>query len=138
MTFIGHYMRKSPCNIVILRLLIRDRSVKFSRMVAAGVIGSVYWDPFHELISRHREDGLRDAVDLFMKDNLICKLRNDIIVFISVFIKITNTHRKNIIIYVIYRRNSKPHADLDIFSRTMQDIVDTHYPARKQVMCIHG
>ena len=37
-TFINHYMRKSPCNIVILILLTRDGSVKFSRMVAAGII----------------------------------------------------------------------------------------------------
>jgi len=38
MSFIGHYTRKSPHNRVILGLLTRDRSVKFSRMVAPGVI----------------------------------------------------------------------------------------------------
>jgi hypothetical protein len=45
-----------------------------------------------------------------------------------VFIEITNTHGNFLIIGVIYRPNSGPHADLDIFSRTiivtMQDIMD--------------
>ena len=43
MTFIGHYTRKSPCNTAILKLLTRDRSVKFSHMVAAGAVESVYY-----------------------------------------------------------------------------------------------
>ena len=34
--------RKSPCNIVILQRVTQDRSVKFSRMVAPGVIESFY------------------------------------------------------------------------------------------------
>ena len=41
-TCIGHYTRKSPGNTVILKLLTRDCSVKFSRMVAPGVIELVY------------------------------------------------------------------------------------------------
>ena len=41
-TFIGDYTRKSPCNTVILKLLTRDRSVKFSRMVEPGITQSVY------------------------------------------------------------------------------------------------
>jgi len=41
-TFIGHYMRKSACNTVILKLLTQDCSRKFSRMVAPGVNESVY------------------------------------------------------------------------------------------------
>ena len=84
---------------------------------------------YHNIISRCREDGPRGGVCLFIKENLIYKLRDDIGVFIphileSVFIEITNTHGKNLIIGVIYRPNSGPHADLDIFSRTMQDIMD--------------
>jgi len=85
---------------------------------------------YHNIISRHREEGPRGGVGLFIKNNLIYKLRDDISVFIphifeSVFIKITNTHGNNLIIGVIYRTNSGPHADLDIFSRTLQDIMDT-------------
>jgi len=85
---------------------------------------------YHNIISRHREDGPRGGVGLFIKDNLIYKLRDDISVFIphifnQFFIEITNAHGKNLIIGVIYRTNSGPHAHLDIFSRTMQDIMDT-------------
>ena len=62
---------------------------------------------YHDIISQHREDGPRDGVGLFIKDNLIYKIRDDISVFIphtfeSVFIEKTNTHGTNVVICVIY------------------------------------
>lgn len=85
---------------------------------------------YHNILSRCREDGPRGGVGLFIKENLVYKIRNDLGVFIphifeSIFIEITNTQGKNVIVGVVYRPNSGPHADLDIFSYTMQDIMDT-------------
>ena len=73
---------------------------------------------YNNIISRYREDEPRGGVGFFIKDDLTSKQRDGIEVFIphifeSVFIKITN------------RANSRSHAVPDIFSRTMQYIVDT-------------
>ena len=64
-TFIGNNTRKSPCSRVILRLLTQDRSVKFSHMVAIGVIESVYSTALTYVAwwvsadSIYRDDGIR-------------------------------------------------------------------------------
>ena len=52
------------------------------------------------IISGHREDEFRDGIGLFIKDNLIYTLIDDICVFNthiveSVFIEITDTHGKS-------------------------------------------
>ena len=66
---------------------------------------------------------------LFIKENIQYKIREDISVFIphifeSLFIEI-NTHEGNkSIIGVIYRPNTAPKADLDIFTTTLQDIMN--------------
>ena len=76
---------------------------------------------YHDLISRCREDGPRGGVGLFVKDKLNYTIRDDISVFIphvfeSVFIEIINKTERNLIVGVIYRPNTEPHADMDIFS----------------------
>ncbi len=85
---------------------------------------------YHELIARCRDDGPRGGVGLFMKDTLNYKIREDISVFIphifeSVFVEIINTKERNLIVGVIYRPNTEPRADLDIFSSNMEAIMDT-------------
>ena len=84
---------------------------------------------YQNIISRCREDGPRGGVGIFVKDNLVCHIRNDIGIFIphifeSIFIEISNTQGKHLIVGVVYRPNSGPHADLDIFSSTLHDIMD--------------
>ena len=63
---------------------------------------------YYNIISRHRYDRPRGGEDLFIKDNLIYKLRENISLFIphicdSLFIEIRNTHGTNLIRGVIYR-----------------------------------
>ena len=85
---------------------------------------------FHNLISRTRADSTRGGVGLFLKENLNFKIRNDLSVFIphvfeSLFIEIiTNSNLNNYIVGVIYRPNTQPRADIDIFTSTIYDIMD--------------
>ena len=84
---------------------------------------------YHDVLTRCRHNGHRGGVALFIKENIQYKIREDISVFIphifeSLFIEI-NTHEGNkSIIGVIYRPNSAPKADLDIFTTTLQDIMN--------------
>ena len=94
---------------------------------------------YHDLISRCREDGPRGGVGLFVKDKLNYTIRDDISVFIphvfeSVFIEIINKTERNLIVGVIYRPNTEPHADMDIFSSNIEDIMDTIQHEHKQCM----
>ena len=71
------------------------------------------------------------TVGLFVSENITFNVRDDLSVFIphifeSLFIEIgtsENNHDKNII-GLIYRPNTQPKADIDIFSSTLQDIMD--------------
>ena len=86
-------------------------------------------DGYHDLITRTRDDGFRGGVGIFIKENLNYIIREDIGVFIphvfeSIFIEIKNKNSKNILIGVIYRPNSQPKADIDIFSSTISDIMN--------------
>jgi hypothetical protein len=84
---------------------------------------------YNDLISRSRTSGSRGGVGLFINDNISYKIRDDISVFIphvfeSVFVEMESSS-KNMIIGVIYRPNTAPKADLDMFSTTLFDIMDT-------------
>lgn len=93
---------------------------------------------FHELITRTRDDDNRGGVGLFIKDNINFKVRDDLSVFIphvfeSIFIEISNGSNslsKNIV-GIIYRPNTQPRADIDIFSTTLYDIMDLINNERK-------
>ena len=85
-------------------------------------------DGYHKLISRCRWEGTRDGVGLFIKDTLNYTIREDISVFIpnvceTLFIEIINNGR-NVIVGVLYRPNSEPLADIDIFSNNLEEIMD--------------
>ncbi len=91
---------------------------------------------YHELISRCRDDGPRGGVGFFIRDNINFKIRDDLSVFTphifeSVFIEIMNKSGKNTIVGVVYRPNTEPHADLDIFQSTMFDIMSIVNGERK-------
>ena len=86
---------------------------------------------YTKLISRNRDDDSRGGVGLYVKDNINFTLRNDLSVFIphvfeSLFIEISSNSKScpNKIIGVIYRPNTQPRADLDIFTTTIRDIID--------------
>lgn len=84
---------------------------------------------YHELLTRCRPEGSRGGVGLFVKEHLNYKIREDLSVFIphvfeSIFIEIRSDHNKNVVVGVIYRPNSAPKADLDIFSTTIFEIME--------------
>ncbi len=96
---------------------------------------------YHELIARSRDDGPRGGVGLFIKQTLNYKIREDISVFIShifesLFIEIVNENERNMIVGVIYRPNTEPYADIDIFSSNMEEIMETIHSEGKT--CLIG
>ena len=92
---------------------------------------------YHNLISRCRDDGPRGGVGLFIRENINYKIRDDISVFLphifeSLFVEISYTGSKNIIVGVVYRPNTEPHADMDMFQSNMFDIMSIITTERKQ------
>ncbi len=88
---------------------------------------------YHDLLSRTRSDDRHGGVGLFIKDTINYKVREDLSVFIphvfeSLFIEIisesTNTKQSCKIVGVIYKPNTQPRVDMDIFSVTLYDIMD--------------
>ena len=84
---------------------------------------------YHELITRCRDDGSRGGVGLFIKGDISFNIREDLSTFIphvfeSVFIEISPKSGKHSIVGVIYRPNTAPRADIDIFSSTLYDSMD--------------
>ena len=78
---------------------------------------------------RCRDDGARGGVGLFSRENINFIIREDISVFTphifeSIFIEINNPTGKNTVMGLIYRPNTEPRADIDIFSSTVFDIMD--------------
>ena len=75
--------------------------------------------------------GAEAGVGLFIKNEINYRIRDDLSVFIphvfeSLFIEIgLKSDRKRSIIGVIYRPNTAPKADIDIFSSTLFDIMDS-------------
>ena len=75
---------------------------------------------------------------MYIKDQLNFKHRPDISVFIphifeSIFIEIQSKHT-NVIIGTIYRPNTPPKADLDIFENTLSELMHTIKHANKNVV----
>ena len=84
---------------------------------------------YHNMISRTRENSSRGGVGLYINENIQYTIREDISVFIphifeSIFIEVKTKHEKNQIIGVIYRPNTAPKADINIFSTTFIDILE--------------
>ena len=112
------------------------------------IIGEIYKthnDPrinlegYHEPILKCRDGGPRDGVGMFAKDTLNYNIREDISVFIphiceTLFIEIINDSGRNIVVGVIYRSNTEPLADIDIYSSNMEHIMDTIQRENKQCM----
>ncbi len=93
---------------------------------------------YHKLIARNRDDDNRGGVGLYIKDTINYHVRNDLSVFIphvfeSIFIEISDNSKscQNKVIGVIYRPNTQPRADLDIFSSTLMDTIDIIESERK-------
>jgi len=88
---------------------------------------------YHNLILRCREDGPRGIYFIKETLNYVIDLREDISVFIPyifepVFNEIVNKTERNVIAEVIYRLNTEPHVNIDIFSSN----VLYHYDHRSE------
>ncbi len=86
---------------------------------------------YHDIITRTRDDSNRGGVGLFISNNISFTIREDLSVFIphiyeSLFIEVksSNKHMNTQIVGVIYRPNSQPRADIDIFSTTLHEVMD--------------
>ena len=84
---------------------------------------------YHDLLTRCREDGARGGVGLFVKDNINYIVRDNLSVFIphvfeSLFIELVSKANKHAIVGVIYRPNTAPKADIDVFSTTLHGIMN--------------
>ena len=78
---------------------------------------------------RGDNDDYRGGIGLYVKDTIQCTPREDLSVFIPhviecLFLEVNQPHKKNEIIGVIYRPNTAPRADLDIFMSNIYDIMD--------------
>ena len=79
--------------------------------------------------TRAADDDGHGGVALYLKDTLSFKDRDDISVFIphiieTLFIEIISNHSKPIVIGSIYRPNTYPKDDINIFIKTLLDIVN--------------
>jgi hypothetical protein len=84
---------------------------------------------YHNIITRCRNEDGRGGVGLFIKDSINFKVREDLSVFIphvyeSLFVEVENESHKKIIAGVIYRPNTLPSADVDVFTSTLFDIME--------------
>ena len=86
---------------------------------------------YHDIITRCRDktDDCRGGVALFVKETIDFKVRNDLSVFIphvyeSLFVEILPKGGKHTIIGIIYRPNTAPRADIDIFTSTLFGVMD--------------
>ena len=96
---------------------------------------------FHDIIFRCRDDDNREGVRLFIKDNICYKIRNDLSIFIphvieTLFIEITENSKQgpNTVIGIIYRPNTPPRADIDIFCASLLDVIDIISNEKKRCM----
>jgi len=79
-----------------------------------------------EFITRNDTINSRGGVGIFIKDCYQYKIRQDLSIFIphvfeSIFVEI-QTGNKNVIVGTVYRPNTYPKADLDIFSHNMHEL----------------
>jgi hypothetical protein len=81
-----------------------------------------------EFTTRNDSSNSKGGIGIYIKDNHTYKVRSDLSIFIphvfeSKFIELS-FNKKHIIIGTIYRPNSFPQADVDIFSHTMTELQD--------------
>ena len=85
------------------------------------------YHPF-EYKSRPKGDDGHGGVGMFVKDNIVFKKRPDLSIFIphiieTIFIEIEMEKQNNVVLGIIYRPNTLPKADLDIFTKSITDIL---------------
>ena len=91
--------------------------------------GKIKIDGYHDVIYRCREDCSRGGVALYINDRYDYTIRKDLSVFIprvieTLFVEVSLPDSKKQIIGVIYRPNTPPLADLDMFHNTLLNVLN--------------
>ena len=87
-------------------------------------------DGYHNFEYEVRKDSGRGGAGIFINETYTYHIRHDLSVFIphifeSIFAEIKVSEKaKPVIIGIIYRPNTAPYADLEIFSNTVYDLLD--------------
>ena len=94
---------------------------------------------YHELIKTYRDNDNRGGVALFIKDSIHYNIRTDISVFIpnifeTIFVEYEDEKHTRSIIGIVYRPNTPPKADFDIFSANMSDIMEIINKEKKRAI----
>lgn len=107
-------------------------------------VSPYHLDGYHPLEHSPRPEGddNRGGIGLYIKDKFSFRRRSDISVFIphvfeSIFYEINLTQAKPLILGVIYRPNTLPRADFDIFIQTLYDITGI-IEAEHKFICLLG
>ena len=84
---------------------------------------------YHDILSntRHDADDGHGGVGIYINENMSFLKRDDLTIFIphvieSLFVEVKINSKKSIIVGVIYRPNTQPHADMDLFADTLSEI----------------
>ena len=85
---------------------------------------------YHDILSntRHDSDDGHGGVGIYINENMSFLKRDDLTIFIphvieSLFVEVKINSKKSIIVGVIYRPNTQPHADMDLFADKLSEII---------------
>ncbi len=85
---------------------------------------------FHKLVAPTHSDDITRGIALFVANIINFTLREDHIAFLPhvhapLFVELSKAHNiTNQIVGIIYRPNTQSRADIDIFSSTLQEVLD--------------
>ncbi len=98
---------------------------------------------YHPIICKTRPDSGRGGVAMYVNENFQFTIREDLSVFIphvieTLFVEmsIPNIDKVPIIIGVIYRPNSPPLADIDVFSYSFLEVITLINNEKKQLLVL--
>ena len=98
-------------------------------------------DGYHPIEYNIRSDkNGRGGVAMYVKDSIDFKKQDDLSVFIphvieSIFMEIQNSHNEVTIVGTVYRPNTQPLADLDIFLTNIKEITEIiHNEGKKMIL----
>ncbi len=96
---------------------------------------------YHPILYKCRPESeiSRGGVALYINENLNYSIRDDLSVFIphvyeSIFVEIQMCMNKSFIVGVVYRPPTPPHANLDLFSQSFINIVNTINDEHKKLL----
>ena len=122
-------------NDKLLGLIDEMTNMKHSHLLIMGDFNYINMDSrltlpgYHPLITRCMQNERGGGVGLFIKSDIQYTIRDDLSIFLphvfeAVFVETTSSGVKNSIVGVIYRPNTAPGADMDLFSTTLFEVME--------------